>query len=145
MIPIAFENPATVWNLRRKRANAVRKFLRRFRIAQLHRSQARATIEKMHVCIVEARHDAAALQINQARLCACEFANVFRCADGDDAMTEYGDSFGFGLLFIDCPNFAIEQHQIGVDLRERRARQTQPQPPNDSFHALLLVSYDPIR
>jgi hypothetical protein len=50
----------------------------------------------MEVCVVEAGHDRAPLQINAPRVRAGEFFNIGRSADGDDALATNGDGFGGG-------------------------------------------------
>ena len=60
--------------------------------------------------------DAAALQINYARLWASQFADVFTRAHGDNAIAKHRDGFGFGLFVIYRPDFAVEQEQVGGEL-----------------------------
>jgi hypothetical protein len=68
------------------------------------------------VGIVEAGHDALAGEFDDFGSRADELQNVGGGANSDNSISENGERFGFGLLRIFGPDFAVNEDRIGEDL-----------------------------
>jgi hypothetical protein len=65
------------------------------------------------VTVVEAGRDGRALQIDQSRVFAPQSQHFFIAADFDDTIAPRGDGLGLWLRFVDGPDEAVMQDQVG--------------------------------
>src|SRR4029450_8625283 len=76
-----------------------------------------AGTQEVQVAVVEAGHDAAAAQVEHARLGADEALGFRGTADKDNAIAHDGNCLGLGLFLVPGPDFGIEHDKIGREGR----------------------------
>ena len=99
----------------------------RVHIHQLQVPEEARRAGEMDVVVVEARRDERALQVNQPRAFALQRQDLFVAADLDDLVAAHSDGFSLRLRFVNRPDEAVVENQIGgsaLDSRDRGCRRT---------------------
>jgi hypothetical protein len=84
------------------------------RILERDAREAEPRVEHVHVAVAEARHRAAALEIDHLRRRSDERLHVL-LAHREDARVPDGDGVGLRTLRVPGPDAAVKQHQLGGD------------------------------
>lgn len=113
MVPIAAGDPSALGKLRGEIPDAVGKFLRRVRVAQVHRRQLKTATQEMHVSIVEAGQDELSFRVDHFGVSTSEFSDVLSRSDCDNAIAMNGDGFRGWLISIHRVNFGVHDDYVG--------------------------------
>ena len=122
VVPLAAEQPAIARQLAVELAQPLAELRLVRGVLERHLAEAQAAAEQVNVAVEEPGHDAAALQVDDARPGSDEEPHLGAAPHGEDAAVPDRDGLGLRLLLIDGPYFAAREHQIGRDRRFRAPR-----------------------
>ncbi len=122
VVPVAAEHPFA-WLGAGPRDDATGELGGRVGVFQIDVLELRATVDQVHVRVVEARHHAPAFSVDDGRIRTTPTFNCAGVADVDDALADRGQRLGVRLPRITGPDVGVEDDEIGADPRRPRARE----------------------
>ena len=110
-IPSAAQNPFAFRRLFHLGRDAFCELLRRCGISKLNLFELCAALDEMHVRVVKSGQQQFAASIDHFGFRTAPQINVSPRADGDDAISDHSDCFGFWMLFIYRVNGSVSYNQ----------------------------------
>jgi hypothetical protein len=110
-IPSSAQDPLTLGRLFHLHRDTFRKFLRRCSISKLNLFELCAALDEMHMRVVKSGQQKLAASIDHFGLRTAPQMNVSPRTDGDNAVFDHGDCFGFWTLFIYRVNGSVSHNQ----------------------------------
>src|SRR5260370_42567241 len=112
MIPVAAQDPAAFWLLVDVLGQAPGKVHERSGLAKSHVRQGKSASEEMDVSVIEPGQDAPLPCINDSCARTGQSPNLLVRTDGNDAITEDGDSLGGRLGLVHRADAAVDEDDI---------------------------------
>ncbi len=128
-IPIASQYPFPFWGFLYLRGDAFDEFLLGTRVAQLHLVKLRATVDKVHVGVVESGKQELACGIENLCLRPAPAVDFGAAAHGDNAVADHGHGFSRGMLLVDSPDLGVGDNHggssrgLGIKRRRRHEKE----------------------
>ena len=108
MVPVAAGDPGAGRHRLRERPDARDELVARLRVAQLHRGQALAAVEEVHVRVDEAGYEELSAGVDHGAHRAGEASDLVGAADGGNPVARDRDGLGLGPVAVASPHTGVD-------------------------------------